>query len=159
MFLVLSASLDAGAVVTVQVAGTVSDAAGNTITTSDATDADDGIAPTATVSVDTTLSTGEVVITVTTNEVIRTLEPELNLFVSTSDDDTADSFNARTIGVNIPRAVRTPGENIWTFTLNIATSNTYSVVVAAEDAHRNRGGTGVENRVGADGPITFEVDN
>ena len=113
VFLVLSASLDAGAVVTVQVAGTVSDAAGNTITTSDATDADDaddGIAPTATVSVDTTLSTGEVVITVTTNEGIRTLEPELNLFVSTSDDDdTADSFNARTIGVNIPRAVPDAG--------------------------------------------------
>ena len=160
VFLVLSATLDAGAVVTVQVVGTVSDAGGNTITTSDATDADDGIAPTATVSVDTTLSTGEVAVTVTTDEGIRTLEPELGLFVSTSDDpDTAVTFDAKTIGVNVPRAVRTPGENVWTFTLNIATANTYSIVVAAEDAERNRGETGVENRVGADDPITFEIDN
>ena len=159
-FLVLDDPLGAGALVSFEVTGKVADGAGNTIGPTDEIPADDGIAPTATVSLGGTLTTEEVVITIATDEAIRTLEPELSLFVATTDDpDTADTFNARTIGVNIPRAVRTPGENVWTFTLNIATSNKYSVVVAAEDASRNRGETGVELWPGNDDAITFEIDN
>ena len=120
----------------------------------------DTVAPTITVSLDTSLSTENVVVTVVTDEEIRTLEPELSLFVSTSDDpDNVGTINARLLGVNIPRASKTPGENKWTFTLSIALANKYSVVVAAEDADRNRGIAGVEAWPGNPNAITFEIDN
>ena len=78
---------------TVRIVGSVSDVAGNT-TESGTKIADDGIAPTATLSVDQTLSDQKVTVTVQTDERIRTLSPELSLFISNGPvmGDESDTF-------------------------------------------------------------------
>ena len=69
----------------VVIVGSVSDKAGNA-TTSGTKTASDGIAPSPTLSVDTALSSKTVVVTVESDERIRTLTPDLNLFVSDASD-------------------------------------------------------------------------
>ena len=77
---------------TVRIVGSVSDIAGNA-TSSGTKDADDGIAPTATLSVDKTLSDKKVTVTVETDERIRTLSPDLALYISNGvDGDESDTF-------------------------------------------------------------------
>ena len=158
VFIELEESLGGGDTPSVELAGTVTDAAGNSLSdvTIDSDDVTDGIAPTATVTLDTTLSKEKVVVTVRTDENIRTLEPKLELFTSTTDDpDTAESQPA---GVSIPRGSRTAGENEWTYNLSVASPNTHSVVVSAEDTSRNRSTTGKEDWTDS-GSISFEIDD
>ena len=77
---------------TVRIVGSVSDVAGNA-TSSGTKEADDGIAPTATLSVDKTLSDKKVTVTVETDERIRTLSPDLALYISNGvDGDESDTF-------------------------------------------------------------------
>ena len=158
VFIELEQALSAGDVPQVNLIGTVNDAAGNTVTnvTIESDDVNDGIAPTATVLLDTTLSTEDVVITVRADESIRTLEPELELFISTSDD--SDIAVAVATGIQPPRSKRTSGENEWTFNLSIADSNKYSVVVTVDDASRNQSTTGEKDWTDS-GSISFEIDD
>ena len=78
---------------TVRIVGSVSDVAGNSAD-SGTKIADDGIAPTAMVSVDKVLSDGKVTVTVETDEGIRTLSPDLALYISNGPavDDESDVF-------------------------------------------------------------------
>jgi hypothetical protein len=158
VFIELEESLGGGDTPSVELAGTVTDAAGNSISnvTIDSDDVTDGIAPTATVTMDTTLSKEKVVVTVRTDENIRTLEPNLELFISTTDDP--DTAVAEDANVSIPRGSRTAGENEWTYNLSVASPNTYSVVVSAEDTSRNRSTTGKEDWTDS-GSISFEIDD
>ena len=160
IFIELEQALGAGDVPQVELIGTVSDVAGNTVTnvTIESDDVNDGIAPTATVLLDTTLSTEDVVITVRTDENIRTLEPELELFISSSGDADADIAVAVATGIRPPRSKRTSGENEWTFSLSITDSNKYSVVVTVDDASRNQSTTG-EDKWTDSGSISFEIDD
>ena len=164
VFIELEESLGAGDTPSVELTGSVTDAAGNSLSdeTIDSDDVTDGIAPTATVTLDTTLSKEKVAVTVRTDENIRTLEPRLTLFISTTDDpDTADAVEAKAgsgFSVIIPRGSRTAGENEWTYNLSVASPNTYSVVVSAEDSSRNRSTTGKENWTDS-GSISFEIDD
>ena len=65
----------------VNIVGSVSDVAGNS-TNSGTKTADDGIAPTTTLSVDKALSDKKVTVTVESDERIRTLSPDLALYIS-----------------------------------------------------------------------------
>ena len=158
VFIELEESLGGGDTPSVELAGTVTDAAGNSISnvTIDSDDVTDGIAPTATVTMDTTLSKEKVVVTVRTDENIRTLEPNLELFISTTDDP--DTAVAEDANVSIPRGSRTAGENEWTYNLSVASPETYSVVVKVEDTSRNRSTTGKEDWTDS-GSISFEIDD
>ena len=158
VFIELEESLGAGDTPSVELTGTVTDAAGNSLSdeTIDSDDVTDGIAPTATVTMDATLSKEKVVVTVRTDENIRTLEPNLELFISTTDDP--DTAVAEDANVSIPRGSRTAGENEWTYNLSVTSPNTYSVVVSAEDSSRNRSTTGKEDWTDS-GSISFEIDD
>ena len=77
----------------VNIVGSVSDVAGNS-TNSGTKTADDGIAPTTTLSVDKALSDKNVVVTVQSDERIRTLSPSLALYISNGPEgnDESDTF-------------------------------------------------------------------
>ena len=76
----------------VNIVGSVSDVAGNS-TNSGTKTADDGIAPSPTLSVDKALSDKNVTVTVETDERIRTLSPDLALYISNGvDGDESDTF-------------------------------------------------------------------
>ncbi len=157
VFIELEEALGAGVTPSVKLVGTITDAAGNEVAsgTIDADDVVDGIAPTATVSLDTMASKQNVVVTVSTDENIRTLEPTLRLYTSTSaDPDTAMAQLDR----SAPRSSRTAGQNEWTYNLSIPDRNRYSVVVEVEDSARNRGTTGKMDWTDS-GSISFEIDN
>ena len=74
VFIELEEALGAGDTPTVKLVGAVTDAAGNEVSnvTIDSDDVVDGIAPTATVSLDTMASKQKVAVTVRTDENIRT---------------------------------------------------------------------------------------
>ena len=98
-------AMAADATPTVAIVGSVSDRASNAIATGSKV-AIDGIAPTATLSVDERLSQKSVVVTVETDESIRTLAPTLELYVSNAVDrgnnpelDEKDTF---TVGYEDP---------------------------------------------------------
>ena len=158
VFLKLADPVAPDAALTVELVGSITDAAGNSISnvTQQADDVIDGIAPAATVTLDTTLSTEDVTVTVSTDEDIHGLEPLLELFVSTSDDP--DIAVSEATGINAPRSKRTAGENIWTFNLSIANSNTYSVVVTVQDSNRNQSVTGKEDWTDS-GSTFFQIDD
>ena len=84
VFLTVDA-MAADATPVVELVGAVSDKAGNT-TTSGTKTASDGIAPSATLSVDKALSDKKVGVTVSTDERIRTLSPTLHLWISDALD-------------------------------------------------------------------------
>ena len=71
----------------------MSDVAGNSADSGTKV-ADDGIAPTATLSVDKALSDGKITVTVETDEGIRTLSPDLALYISNGPvvNDESDVF-------------------------------------------------------------------
>ena len=159
VFIELEEALGAGMTPTVKLVGAVTDAAGNEVSnvTIDSDDVVDGIAPTAMVSLDTMASKQKVAVTVRTDENIRTLEPTLRLYTSTSaDPDEKDKHQSA--GVSIPRSSRTAGENEWTYNLSISDANRYSVVVEVEDSARNHGTTGKMDWTDS-GSISFEIDN
>lgn len=158
VFIELEEALGAGVTPSVKLVGTITDAAGNEVAsaTIDADDVVDGIAPTATVTLDATASKDKIAVTVTTDENIRTLEPTLELYTSTSAN--AEDAVAQMANVSIPRAARTAGENEWTFNLNIGAANRYSVVVTAEDSARNRSTAGKADWTDS-GSISFEIDD
>ena len=94
-------AMAADATPTVEIVGSISDMAGNE-TDSGSKRATDGIAPSPTVSVDTGLSAKTVVVTVGTDERIRTLTPTLSLYVANALDagsnqtlDEVDVFRVR----------------------------------------------------------------
>ena len=158
VFIELEEALGAGDTPSVKLTGTVTDAAGNEVSdaTIDADDVVDGIAPTAMVSLDTMTSKQKVAVTVRTDERIRTLEPTLQLYTSsTSDPDTAE---AKEVGFTIPRSSRTAGQNEWTFNLSISQAGRYSVVVTVEDASRNKSSAGKQTWASS-GAISFEIDD
>ena len=78
---------------TLSIVGSVSDLAGNSVGSGSRV-ADDGIAPTATLSVDKALSDQRVTVTVQTDERIRTLSPDLALYISNGPEalDESDTF-------------------------------------------------------------------
>ncbi|MCE2404870.1 MAG: hypothetical protein J4F43_06905 [Dehalococcoidia bacterium] len=158
VFIELEEALGAGETPEVELVGAITDAAGNELSdvTIDDDDVVDGIAPTATVTLDANISKQEVAVTVATDEGIRTLEPTLELYTSTSDDP--DDAVAEPAGISIPRASRTAGQNEWTFNLSISDANRYSVVVTVEDSARNRSTVGEEDWTDS-GSISFEIDN
>ena len=78
-------AMAADATPVVELVGAVSDKAGNTATSGTLT-ASDGIAPSATLSVDKALSDKKVGVTVSTDERIRTLSPTLHLWISDALD-------------------------------------------------------------------------
>ena len=86
-------AMDADAGPVVKIVGSISDVAGNSASSGTKT-ADDGIAPRATVSVDKALSDKRVTVTVETDESIRTLSPDLALYISNGPavDDESDIF-------------------------------------------------------------------
>ena len=85
-------SMEADATPMVALVGSVSDVAGNSVS-SDSEEANDGIAPSPTLIVDTALSGRTVVITVETDERIFRQSPDLNLFISNGPDrDEGDTF-------------------------------------------------------------------
>ena len=90
----------------VNIVGSVSDVAGNT-TNSGTKTADDGIAPTTTLSVDKALSDKKVTVTVESDERIRTLSPDLALYISNgpAKNDESDTF---TVGREDPDDDTTP---------------------------------------------------
>ena len=156
VFLVLEEVLASGALVNVELIGSVSDAAGNSVTavTVEADDVTDGIAPTPSISVDTELSDEAVVITVETDEDIRTLRPVLELCREDDDDDDTDGdCNPVT-----ERPTKAADVNVWTYSLDITRAGQYSVVVTAEDDERNSGASGERNPADDDA-VTFEIDN
>ena len=152
VFLVVGA-LSASATPSIAVVGALADPAGNIIATGTVT-ATDGIAPLATVTLDATRSTGGVVITVSVDEAIRTLEPDVDLFLSTADDDTGVAFAS---GVVVPRSTKLT-DTSWQFTLAGLDPGRYSIVVTSEDGTRNRGTTGQQRWQDA-GSASIEVDN
>ena len=158
VFIELEEALAAGDTPSVKLTGTVTDAAGNELSnvTIDSDDVVDGIAPTAMVSLDTMASKQKVAVTVRTDENIRTLEPTLKLYTSTSAD--AETATHQDSGISAPRSSRTPGENEWTYNLSISDANRYSVVVEVEDSARNHGTTGKMDWTDS-GSISFEIDN
>jgi hypothetical protein len=83
------AAMAADATPEIKITGSVSDKAGNASTSGTVT-ADDGIAPSPTVTVDNPLSSKRVTVTVETDERIRTLSPTLSLYVSDAVDDGHD---------------------------------------------------------------------
>ena len=96
---------------TVEIVGALEADGGNVITTGQVT-AIDGIAPTVTVILDTARSTRAVTITVETSESIRTLEPNLSLFVDHDGDRGTPAIPAP---LQPPRSTREPGANLWHF--------------------------------------------
>ena len=90
----------------VNIVGSVSDVAGNS-TSSGTKTADDGIAPSPTLSVDKALSDKKVTVTVETDERIRTLSPDLELYISDGPvlNDESDTF---TVDYEDPEDVSTP---------------------------------------------------
>jgi len=152
VFLVVSA-LSASATPSVALAGALADPAGNTISAGTAT-AGDGIAPIATVTLDATRSTGSVVITVSVDEAIRTLEPDVDLFVSDVDDPA--TAVAAPSGVVVPRSTKVT-DTSWQFSLTGLAPGRYSIVVTSEDVARNRGTTGQQKWQDA-GSVSIEVD-
>ena len=89
----------------VNIVGSVSDVAGNS-TNSGTKTADDGIAPTTTLSVDKALSDKKVTVTVESDERIRTLSPDLALYISNGPkSDESDTF---TVGNEDPEDDTTP---------------------------------------------------
>ena len=92
--------MEADATPVVALVGAVSDKAGN-VTTAGTRTAADGIAPSATLSVNTVLSKKNVTATVSTDERIRTLSPELHLWVSDALDPNVsalDEMDTFTVG-------------------------------------------------------------
>ena len=86
------AAMAADAKPVVNIVGSVSDVAGNS-TNSGTKTADDGIAPTTTLSVDKALSDKKVTVTVESDERIRTLSPDLALYISNGPkSDESDTF-------------------------------------------------------------------
>jgi hypothetical protein len=83
-------AMSADATPEIAIVGSISDKAGNA-TTSGTKVATDGIAPSPTLSVDSALSQGEVTVTVESDERIRTLTPDLALFVSNALDREPDA--------------------------------------------------------------------
>ena len=151
VFLTVSPDLGPSDVPAVSLVGqTVTDLAGNPANTGDETPID-GISPTPSVVPATTLSTGTISITVTTDENIRTRRPPLTLSV------TADS-TVRPGGVNPTAITPSADADEWLFEFTIPNSQTYSVVVTADDTARNQGVAGVANPE-ADGAIIFQIDN
>ena len=78
--------MDADETPVLRIVGSVSDMANNA-TISGSETASDGIAPSPDVIVDRTLSDGKVTVTVETDERIRTLSPDLELFISDALDE------------------------------------------------------------------------
>ena len=141
--------LAADAIPTVEIVGEVADLAGNIITMGQVV-TQDSIAPSATVTLSTQLSTGMLDITVATDESIRTASPPLQLFVTDVDSNVVDSTQES--------PTRVSSVNEWIFNLNIATAQRYSVVVTVEDAAGNQGSVGVRDLADPNA-ITFEIDN
>lgn len=105
VFLTVSA-MDADETPQVELVGSVTDKAGNAVS-SGSKIASDGIAPTATLSVDTMLSQKTVTITVTTDEGIRIQYPELSFFISDGLDrgeDELDEKDTFTVGLEDPKS-------------------------------------------------------
>ena len=150
VFLTASPDLLPSSVPKVSLVGqTVTDLAGNAANTGDETPID-GIAPAPSAVPSTTLSSGTISITVTTDEEIRTRRPPLTLHV------TADStVSPREIN---PSAITSSDANEWVFDFTIPARQTYSVVVTADDTARNQGVAGLANPEAA-GAIIFEIDN
>ena len=96
-------AMDSNARPVVALVGSISDKAGNA-TTSGNKKAEDGIAPTATLTVDKALSNQNVVVTVTTDERIRDLTPKLKLYISDALDD---GYSALTRPTSSPSPVKT----------------------------------------------------
>ena len=153
VFLAVDPPLVSDATPLVELVDLVRDPSGNPVF-SGATTAVDGIGPIAIVTLDATRSTGNVVITVETDEPIRTLEPVVELFLSTADDP--DIAQAIPSGVVVPRGTRL-GDMSWQFSLAGLAPNRYSIVVIAEDSSRNSSTTGQQRWQDA-GSISIEVD-
>ena len=138
-FLTLSTVLAPDATPEVALVGSVSDVAGNTVAGAQvaAVIAGDGIAPTPDVDLSTTLSTGALSVTITTDETIRTVRPTVAILTPA--------------GVAAPVAAVTPlGGNSWQFAYVLGTAGAYTVSVTVTDQARN---------VAVDAANTFEIDN
>jgi len=146
-------AMNANAKPAVVLAGAVADAAGNALNTGTAT-ATDGIAPISTVTLNNTRSTGGVEITVSVDEAIRTLEPDVDLWVS--DVDAAATAVASASGVVVPKSTKLT-DTSWKYTLTGLNAGRYSIVVTSEDDARNRGTAG-QTKWQTAGSVSIEVD-
>ena len=168
LFVVLQeATLPGGTPAIVLEDGFVFDGAGNGSPAAILT-AGDGIAPTATVDIQPSASdarsTGQISITITTDENIRTPNSGPVVTISALDPGDPDvTDGVPTEDVAAGTAAKTSGTNQWTYNVDIAASNTYSVFVEVDDSRRNRSTTG-DNP--GDGDIdvttaahTFEIDS
>ncbi len=162
VFLVVAA-MPADANPTVELVGTVTDAAGNSAATG-TIEAVDGIAPTPVLTPSPTLSQGDVTITVSTDEAIRTpTSGPSRLTVQArdpADPDTAldELEDADGVVVAEGAATRTPGQNEWSYSLAGLAANTYTVLVDVDDSRRNRRTVGQFDPQ-AEGATIFEVDD
>jgi hypothetical protein len=172
VFLVLSAPMDSDATPKITLAGSVADLAGRAVSRGNVT-AEDGIAPGVTIEVSHEVSSGDLKITVETDEDITRSAPVLELYIAPDEnndgkrdkvggegddkDDPVDAVRAMTVG----GASRVGRTNEWVFSprFDDDESQTYSVVVNnATDRSGNEGKTGNADP-DKTGAVTFEIDN
>jgi hypothetical protein len=119
IYAVMATALDSAATPKVEIAGSISDAAGNATTTGDVT-ATDGIVPTLTITTDVSVTKEKVVITVTSSE---------NLLV-------APEIFVATIGTASLTATAT-SSTVYTATATTTTSEVHTISVNAVDIASN----------------------
>ena len=119
IYAVMATALDSAATPKVEIAGSISDAAGNATTTGDVT-ATDGIVPTLTITTDVSVTKEKVVITVTSSE---------NLLV-------APEIFVATIGAASLTATAT-SSTVYTATATTTTSEVHTISVNAVDIASN----------------------
>ena len=150
IFLTLAEDLSSDATPTVTVEVTddrVTNTAGIALATGDI-EVSDKISPDVGVNLSSSLSQGELTVTVATDEDIISV-PSVSVY-------DADGNRERVVG-SARRTSATANE--WTYGIDIADGNdgVYSVVATALDKARNRGTTGSEDS-SAKGAVTFEID-
>ena len=150
------APMDSDATPVVVLTGSVSDKGGNAATSGTKT-ARDGIAPSPTLSVDSALSKEKVVVTVETDERIRTLSPTLELYVA--------NVTGSTDGSGIPLATSALGRDLYevdTFTVGREVANDATSNLVLRDGDNNILMTGDAENIdkhgtGADDTLTITL--
>ncbi len=149
IFLTLAEDLSSDATPTVTVEDRVENSAGIALATGDIKVSDD-IDPGVSVDLSTTLSKGELSVTVATDEAIIGV-PSVRVFFDGARDRAAVSSAKRTSAT----------ANEWTFDIDTSkgtdTDGVYSVEASALDKARNRGTKGGDDS-SAKNAITFEID-
>ena len=144
----------------IEIVGDVQDAGGNSINTASASGsvinaATDGIAPKLTVTIEDDYTTGDIQITVVSDEPIRGSQP--GVVINNCGDTVKDCDGGRTTGSEIsPRVIKNRQE--WSFAVTGLGTGLYIVTSSATDvASNNATGGGHTDSTNA-AAIKFEID-